>query len=71
MPTVKAKMNAAAVMIMPLVVMESPQGFKLHVTCVAVYSTAACDGRHKLGEYGELANAAIVASRVAAYPCVD
>jgi hypothetical protein len=31
----------------------SPLGFYVHVACIAVYSTAACDGRHKLGDYGE------------------
>jgi len=32
----------------------SPLGFWVQVACIAVDSTAACDGRHKLGEYGEL-----------------
>jgi hypothetical protein len=29
----------------------SPLGFLGHVACIAVYSTAACDGCHKFGEY--------------------
>jgi hypothetical protein len=37
----------------------SPLSFYVHVACIAVYSTAACDGRHKLGEYGELPPAAV------------
>jgi hypothetical protein len=27
-------------------------GFLGHFACIPVYSTAACDGRHKFGEYG-------------------
>jgi hypothetical protein len=29
----------------------SPLSFYVHVACITVYSTAACDGGHKLGEY--------------------
>jgi len=29
----------------------SPLSFYVHVACIAAYSTAACDGGHKLGEY--------------------
>jgi hypothetical protein len=32
---------------------ESPLGFWLHLACMAVYSTAVCDGRHKFREYEE------------------
>ena len=32
----------------------SPLSFYVRVATVAVYSTAACDGRHELGEYGEI-----------------
>ena len=49
MPTVKANMNAAATAIMRH--HGSPLGFLGHVACIAVYSTAACDGCHKFGEY--------------------
>jgi hypothetical protein len=30
----------------------SPLGFLGHFARIPVYSTAACDGRHKFGEYG-------------------
>src|SRR5262249_49814195 len=49
MPTVKANMNAAATAIMLLVIMEAPRLLG-HAACIAVYSTAACDGRHEFGE---------------------
>jgi len=29
----------------------SPLSFYVHVASIAVYSTAACDGRHRFGEY--------------------
>src|SRR5262245_63254005 len=50
MPTVKANMNAAAATIMPLVIMEAPKLLG-HSASIAVYSTVACDARHKFGEY--------------------
>jgi hypothetical protein len=50
MPTVKANMNAAAATIMPLVIMEAPKLLG-HSASIAVYSTVACDARHRFGEY--------------------
>ena len=37
----------------------SPLSFYVRVASVAVYSTAACDGCHELGEYGEIPPAAV------------
>src|SRR5215831_5978972 len=50
MPTVKANMNAAAATIMPVVIMKAPRLLG-HPASIAVYSTAACDARHRFGEY--------------------